>query len=559
MTPLKKLLTLFLIVFSFSAHAAERILSYRADITVQPDASLFVTENITVTVEGVNIRRGIYRDLPRNNGERYHIESVFRNGNPEPFFIENSSGNLRVNTGNDDFIPRETTTFTLVYRVQNAVRFLNKYDEVYWNVTGNNWVFPIDEASASVTLPRGARVVRQAGYIGGYGSTESARYSDLRFFAPRPLQAGEGLTVAVGFDKGAVSVSASPHPFNVWAAIGVLGLYFLLTGLAVKRNPPSDSIMPRFDGITGMTPAEANFAASLGAKKDKTLALALLQATVSGYCSFDPQSPNTLLKNRAPKNDEERILDKFLTFPLHVGRFYNPRAAQAQNALNKLLREKTRDCFKTNKIFTVSGALLAAFLLIKGAYDEQMTDLLIYFAFYLPFFIVASTMALQNFKNRKFSFATVFMVVFISFHFATMMLAKMNGFPAIAAFYAAAAATVPIYGALIKRLTEKGRDIADHIQGIRLFLKSSAQISAEKTEKLMPYAVLLDMESEWSDKIKAMSSETTAAYCRHIPCCGYDGFVAAVGRSTTAPARSSGSGGGGFSGGGHGGGGGGGR
>ena len=535
-------------------------MSYRSDITVQPDASLLVTENITVTVEGVNIRRGIFRDLPKKKGERYHIESVFRNGSPEPFFIESGSGNLRVNTGNNDFIPHETTTFTLVYRVQNAVRSFDKYDEVYWNVTGNAWSFPIDEASASVTLPRGARVVRQAGYIGGYGSTEQASYSGLRFFAPRPLQSGEGLTVAVEFDKGAVGFSAPTHPFNVWTAAGILGLYFLLTSLAVKRNPPSVSIMPRFDGITGMTPAEANFAFSLGVRKDKTLALALLQATVSGYCSFDAQRPNTLLKNRAPKNDEERILDKFLVFPLCVGSFYNPRAARTQNALNGLLRKKTRDCFKTNSGFTAGGALLAAFLLIKGAYDEQMPDLLIYFALYLPFFIIASILALQSFKNRKFNFMTVFMAVFISFHFATMMFAKMNGFPPIAAFYAAAAATVPIYGVLIKRLTEKGRDIADHLQGIKLFLESSSQVSAEKMEKLMPYAVLLDMESNWGDKIKAMlSSETAGSYRWHIPRCGYDGFVAAVGRTATAPARSRGCGGGSFSGGGHGGGGGGGR
>ena len=97
-------------------------MSYRSDIAVQPDASVLVRENITVTVDGVRIRRGIYRDLPRNKGERYHIESVFRNGVSEPFFTENVNGNLRVNTGGDDFIPRETTTFTLVYRVQNVIK-----------------------------------------------------------------------------------------------------------------------------------------------------------------------------------------------------------------------------------------------------------------------------------------------------------------------------------------------------------------------------------------------------------------------------------------------------
>lgn len=554
---MKKLLALFLIVFSFSAHAEERILSYRSDIAVQPDASVLVRENITVNVEGVRVRRGIYRDLPRNKGERYHIESVFRNGVPEPFFTENINGTLRVNTGGDDFIPRETTTFTLVYRVQNVIKAFDGYDEIYWNVTGNDWIFPIDEASATITLPNGASIVRQASYIGARGAKTPARYAEGRFAAPRPLRAGEGLTIAVGFSKGAVDLSALPHRFDFWTAAGILGAYMLLTGLAVGRAPSSGLVMPRFDGITGFTPAEASRVYSLGADTRKTLTLAILQAVASGFCSFAPDSRAALQKNRAPTNDEERILDKFLTFPLTLDGSYNPALARAQTALVGHVRKKTRDCLKTNTKFTIIGALLSILLLTKGTYDAQTPILLVYFAFYLPFFCAAAVMLRQMFKIRKFHFAAVFITGFVTFHFTVMMIATTNGFPPITAFYLLSVFALPIYGALIKHPTERGREIIDHIDGIKLFLSSQTRISAERTEKLLPYAVLLGMEREWSGKIEQMQTlpdwvgRESACFCRNIE------------RSSTPPAVVRGglsaSSGGGCSGGGHGGGGGGGR
>ncbi len=551
---MKKLLAFFLIVFSFSAHAEERILSYRSDIAVQPDASVLVRENITVNVESIRIRRGIYRDLPRDKGERYHIESVFRNGVPEPFFTESINGNLRVNTGNDNFIPRETTTFTFVYRVKNVIKAFDGYDELYWNVTGNDWIFPIDEVSATITLPDGARIVRQSSYVGTRGEKTPARYAEARFAAPRPLRAGEGLTVAVGFSKGAVDLSALPRPFDFWTAAGILGAYLLLTGLAVGRAPPQGVVMPRFDGITGFTPAEASRVYSLGADTRKTLTLAILQAVASGFCSFAPDSRATLQKNRTPTNDEERILDKFLTFPLTLDGLYNPALARTQTALVGHVRKKTRDCLKTNTKFTVIGVLLSVLLLAKGAYDAQTPILLLYFAFYIPFFCVAAVMLLRMVKMRKFHFAAVLIAGFVTFHFTVMMIATAKGFPPIAAFYLLSVFALPIYGAMIKHPTEKGRKIIDHLDGIKLFLESQTKISAERMEKLLPYAVVLG-------KTDAFPSDSPLF--RHLPRGGCDDFISAVSRASTPPAATRGglsaSSGGGCSGGGHGGGGGGGR
>ena len=45
-------------------------------------------------------------------------------------------------------------TVVIVYRLKNAIRFFEEHDELYWNVTGDEWPYPILKASATIDLPR---------------------------------------------------------------------------------------------------------------------------------------------------------------------------------------------------------------------------------------------------------------------------------------------------------------------------------------------------------------------------------------------------------------------
>ena len=75
-------------------------------------------------------------------------------------------------------------TVVIRYRVDNALRFFEEddqaWDELYWNVTGDEWPVPIERASVSVRLPAQVTGVRARGFTGGYGSTEeSVEVDDL--------------------------------------------------------------------------------------------------------------------------------------------------------------------------------------------------------------------------------------------------------------------------------------------------------------------------------------------------------------------------------------------
>ena len=115
--------------------------------------------------EGSQIRRGIYRDFPTRYRDRYgnrvvvdlKVLGVLRNGEAEPWFTEERDNGVRINTGNDNFLPVPAEyTYTLRYRTTRQLGFFADHDELYWNAIGTGWAFPIDRGTRR-RVPAGAR------------------------------------------------------------------------------------------------------------------------------------------------------------------------------------------------------------------------------------------------------------------------------------------------------------------------------------------------------------------------------------------------------------------
>jgi hypothetical protein len=76
-----------------------------------------------------------------------------RNGEPEAFHTVRSGRDVRTYFGSSNrFVDHGIHTYEFRYRANRILGFFEQHDEIYWNVTGNNWAFPIDEASASIRL-----------------------------------------------------------------------------------------------------------------------------------------------------------------------------------------------------------------------------------------------------------------------------------------------------------------------------------------------------------------------------------------------------------------------
>lgn len=206
---------------------AERIISYFSDIYVAADASLHVTETIRVRAAGQNIRHGIYRDIPtqyerdgRVVSAAFTVDGVQRNDRSEPWRQEATAGGVRVWIGDagQEIAPGEHS-YVFRYTMTHQLDFSSdRFDELYWNVTGNYWQFPIDAAGARVRLPRPVRFSQISFYTGASG----ARGTDAEIAAQnpgeivlrttQPLAEGEGLIILLAWPKNVIHPSEGASP-----------------------------------------------------------------------------------------------------------------------------------------------------------------------------------------------------------------------------------------------------------------------------------------------------------------------------------------------------------
>ena len=220
------LLAALLLAAPAAARAEERILSYVSDVHVGKDGSLDVTETIRVRSEGTSIQHGIFRSFPISklnaDGRRVKVDfkvvSVARDGALEKWTQETDEelGFKLIRMGDAAvLLPPGEHSYVLRYQTNGSLDRYSRYDELYWNVTGNGWPFPIDLAEARITLPARTPFGDRAAYTGRTGST--ARDAEIVTETPglivfrttRPLGRKEGLTIAVAWPKGVIGGSSN--------------------------------------------------------------------------------------------------------------------------------------------------------------------------------------------------------------------------------------------------------------------------------------------------------------------------------------------------------------
>ena len=216
-------LVLLMMLAGGAASAAEVINNFDSNITVEKNGELRVAETITVNAEGNQIDHGIFRDFPLvftdANGGRHRAEfrilSVQRDGRDEPYHTESISGGIRIYAGDKDVtVSRGRHQYVFTYTVNREIRYFNDHDELYWNVTGNGWLFSIQSATATVNLPQGVSVLDTAFFTGPLGATgrnaEVSVNNGRPFFSTtRVLDIGEGLTIAVKMPKGSIDAPSA--------------------------------------------------------------------------------------------------------------------------------------------------------------------------------------------------------------------------------------------------------------------------------------------------------------------------------------------------------------
>lgn len=275
------LLLCWLLPFLFvplQSRAEERILAFDSTIIVEPESSLLVTETITVMVKGEQVKRGFFYDFPTryqtgflNEMEvGFNVLSITRNGQTEPYVVEPYDKGMRISIGHEHRkLPLGEHTYVLTYRTTNQIRYLAHHDQLYWNVTGNGWVLPIDKASARIMLPKHAEFLDFIAYTGKRGERgldyEVRRDDDqgMQFETSRRLTPGEGLTIAVSWPKGIVQEPDFATRFQLqYGPLLIPGIlwiilfgYYAFSRYSIRRDHKRSVIIPLFAPPEHLSPA----------------------------------------------------------------------------------------------------------------------------------------------------------------------------------------------------------------------------------------------------------------------------------------------------------------
>ena len=323
-------------------NSKERILSFKSHITVAPGGTMLVTETIRVSTTGDQIKRGIYRDFPTRYKDRrgnnyavgFDVKDVRRGNAPEDHHTENLSNGVRVYIGKKDTLlsPGEYT-YTLTYQTDRQLGFFKDHDELYWNVTGNGWVFPIDAAAATVVLPEG--VPRDKITFDGYTGPTGAKDKDfaatvnedgsISFAGTKGFGAHEGLTIVVGWPKGFVAgpppekrlwyfMSDNMTPITGAGGLIVLLAYYVGMWFFVGRDPEKGTIMPLYEPPDNLSPAAVRFITKMG-YDDKAFAATIVNMAVKGFLSISEKSGEYTLEKKAGSKavlsrDEQGVASK---------------------------------------------------------------------------------------------------------------------------------------------------------------------------------------------------------------------------------------------------------
>lgn len=554
----------------------ERILSFHSDITVNKDASLTITEKIHVNSKGVNISRGIFRSLPirRNLNNRtyevkYDIITVTREGKEEKFHKKTDSDWLKVYFGSSDKIlePGEYT-YEFKYTVNKQIGFFANYDELYWNVSGTEWDFPIDSATAAVHLPIGSSIIQHACYTGLFGSTEKNCTSlqvdsNTMSWTATNLKENEGLTIALGFKSGIITRPTPPNfieRYGVLIALIIIFFYYIYLCFKIWKehgiDPVKPTVIPQFNPPDGLSPSILGYL-HYEKIKNNTFTVSLINLAIKKYICIEEEKVKKLfglsssvvyklkklkgLDALLPKEEVIIMQELFKSKnTVTIDGEYKSNVEQAslnqQSAIRKQFEPLLKEGRNLNYLANPAMLLLATFIIsfvlanvIEGKTETINYGILMLLFLGIPYVIY------KIIQKRKQSTAIgcLKIILALTVGFGLITTASVFVFSAfnnldnvnIASsifFISAGIIVLLIMQYLIKKpAIEKLRLQAD-IEGFKMYMSAAEneqikfhnapQITPQLFEKYLPYAIIFQVDDIWGKKLNALLADSSIAY-----------------------------------------------
>lgn len=548
------------------AQEREEILSYDVTVEIQDGGHMVVTEQITVWAMGDEIKRGIYRDFPtsfpRKSGfgriqAPFNVLSVERDGRPEPWTMESiggpgGRGGVRARIGNANVLLKEGQhSYTLRYETWRWVHFGEFDDQLYWNVTGNGWGFPIRSASARISIPEGSDsdLVLLEAWTGPEGSTESMARAvwdptgSAYFETTAPLAPREGLTIRLSFPKGIVappSADVEATWFEMdWGGwidagkgLGLVLVLYLLLWMRVGRDPSRGAVVVQYEPPPGFSPAALGYLKRRG-YHESLLPSVLVSLAVKGGLTIEKAKKVWRLHRTDPppvalSAEEHTVLTELLgdRKELRLTQSHSSTLRKGIKALKRALsRDLERQYFVLNRWWFAAG--LGASALVFVALVWQVRFGIGPEAWFLSFWLSFWTLGVGTLVFRAgrawvaaisgVGFGAWVEAIFLSLFSTPFVAAEILVFfllvtkipqHLLASAFALGLLNILFYH-LLERPTLKGRGVLNQLEGFERFLSATEadrldrltppDRTPELFERFLPHAIALGVESRWAE------------------------------------------------------------